>query len=163
MHRIRRRPSSPASSANSPASACTSASIDGIAGSRTKAAIASYESAAGRPATGTPTPELLDFIRNAPPPAPAGVSSAAPRAPAPAVKVSAPAPVDTYRSVQIALNRAGYGPITEDGQPGSETADAIRRFELDNGLPITGEIGDRVLARLVAVGALDSPVSIDCG
>jgi len=129
-------------------------SIDGIAGARTKEAIASYEAAAGRPATGTPTPELLNFIKNAPPPAPAGVESALPRATATSAKV-APPPPDTYRSVQRALNRAGYGPITEDGRPGGETADAIRRFELDNGLPITGDVGDRVLARLVAVGAMD--------
>ncbi len=130
-------------------------SIDGIAGSRTTTAIAAYETAAGRPVTGTPTPELLDFIRSAPPPAPAGVSRAATRAPATSTRVASAPPVDTYRRVQTALNRAGYGPIAVDGQPGSETADAIRRFELDNGLPITGEIGDRVLARLVAVGAMN--------
>jgi peptidoglycan hydrolase-like protein with peptidoglycan-binding domain len=134
-------------------------SIDGIAGERTTAAIATYQAAAGRPATGVPSAELLDFIRNAPPPPAAGVTDT--KAPSTTTlterDIAAAPSADTYRSVQTALNRAGYGPIAVDGQPGNQTADAIRRFELDNGLPITGDIGERLLARLVAVGAMNPP------
>jgi peptidoglycan hydrolase-like protein with peptidoglycan-binding domain len=61
---------------------------------------------------------------------------------------------DTYRKVQLALNQIGYGAIPVDGRAGRETADAIRRFELDYGLPVTGEPGDAVLKRLIAIGAL---------
>ena len=61
-----------------------------------------------------------------------------------------------YRSVQNALNSAGYGPLPADGVPSEETAGAIRRFELDNGLPITGKPGDRVTARLVSIGAMQA-------
>jgi len=61
-----------------------------------------------------------------------------------------------YRSVQNALNQAGYGPLPTDGIPSEETASAIRRFELDNGLPITGKPGDRVTTRLVSIGAMQA-------
>ena len=59
-----------------------------------------------------------------------------------------------YERVQTALNRIGYGPVTVDGTPDDETATAIRRFELDNGLPISGNAGEEVVDRLVAIGAL---------
>ncbi len=129
--------------------------IDGIAGERTKAAIATYQAAAGRTATGEPSAELLDFIKNAPAPPPAGVSETPSITTLTEQDVAAGPSPDTYRNVQTALNRAGYGPITVDGHAGNETADAIRRFELDNGLPVTGEAGERLLARLAAVGALN--------
>jgi peptidoglycan hydrolase-like protein with peptidoglycan-binding domain len=61
---------------------------------------------------------------------------------------------DTYRRVQTALNQIGYGPIAVDGKGSKETADAIRRFELDNGLPLSGVADDAVVRRLVAIGAL---------
>jgi peptidoglycan hydrolase-like protein with peptidoglycan-binding domain len=138
--------------------------IDGIAGSRTKAAIAAYEAAAGRPKTGAPSAELLAYMRNTPLPRPQQVATRSPPA------ANAVRPAETtgsreadpiaertlYRRVQTALNRAGYGPVAADGQPGTETSDAIRRFELDNGLPVTGAVGDRLVARLVAVGAMDA-------
>jgi peptidoglycan hydrolase-like protein with peptidoglycan-binding domain len=59
-----------------------------------------------------------------------------------------------YERVQTALNRIGYGPVPVDGTANEETANAIRRFELDNGLPISGSAGDGVVDRLIAIGAL---------
>jgi peptidoglycan hydrolase-like protein with peptidoglycan-binding domain len=41
-----------------------------------------------------------------------------------------------------------------DGEASEATADAIRRFELDNGLPITGAPSDALIRRLVAIGAV---------
>jgi peptidoglycan hydrolase-like protein with peptidoglycan-binding domain len=60
----------------------------------------------------------------------------------------------SYRIVQGALNRIGYGPVPVDGSAGQETIDAIRRFELDNGLPVSGEPSDALIARLIAIGAI---------
>jgi peptidoglycan hydrolase-like protein with peptidoglycan-binding domain len=68
--------------------------------------------------------------------------------------IDADAAATTYRRVQLALNQIGYGVIPVDGKPGKDTADAIRRFELDYGLPVTGQPNDAVVKRLVAVGAL---------
>jgi peptidoglycan hydrolase-like protein with peptidoglycan-binding domain len=62
----------------------------------------------------------------------------------------------TYRTVQTALNRIGYGPVPVDGTANTPTVDAIRRFELDNGLPVSGEPSDALTARLVAIGAIKS-------
>jgi peptidoglycan hydrolase-like protein with peptidoglycan-binding domain len=135
--------------------------IDGIIGGRTRAAITAYQAAAGLTVTGTPSPELLAFMTT-PPPAPdptaTAAVSAAPAIPDPAAEAAAAraAAAELYRRVQTALNLAGYGPIPVDGQSGQQTAEAIRRFELDNGLTITGEVGDRLAARLVAIGAMQA-------
>ncbi len=72
---------------------------------------------------------------------------------------TAPAPdPGTQRtlSVQKALNLIGYGPVPEDGVAGEATIGAIRRFELDHGLPITGAAGDTLINRLVAIGAMEA-------
>ncbi|HET7715773.1 MAG TPA: peptidoglycan-binding domain-containing protein [Bauldia sp.] len=202
--------------------------IDGISGSRTRAAITAYEKAEGLPVTGQPSDAVLDHITtaslvaakpatagNTPQPvtvaaAPAATpsaalemppaakpvaaalpapnesppaveellsyppSSAGPVAPSPAV-VEPQAPTATATatanppqaslqdigsqrtlSVQRALNLIGYGPVPEDGIAGEATTGAIRRFELDHGLPITGAAGDTVIDRLVAIGAMDA-------
>ncbi|MXN65729.1 peptidoglycan-binding protein [Stappia sp. GBMRC 2046] len=49
---------------------------------------------------------------------------------------------------QSILADLGYGPVAVDGLMGDETASAIRRFELDRGLPITGSLNDRVSEEL---------------
>jgi peptidoglycan hydrolase-like protein with peptidoglycan-binding domain len=61
---------------------------------------------------------------------------------------------DRYLRVQAALNQIGYGPVPASGSEDPETTNAIRRFELDNGLPITGRPGKRVIDRLISIGAL---------
>ncbi len=150
-----------------------SGTIDGIAGSRTAAAIAEWETAAGLPKTGKATPQLLAAMRAPLPtpdttvavaPAVAAVPSAAEldkREQERAAKIAAEQQAiaaarmqANAKLVQDALNRAGYGPVPIDGQVGSATANAIRRFELDNGLPITGEVNDRLMGRLISIGAL---------
>ena len=145
--------------------------IDGRPGSHTSAAISHYEAAAGRPVTGKPTTELLQAMKQplpsaaqpaatAPGPDPvaaeldqreqqrAGTIAAAQKTKA-AVQMQA-----NYRIIQGALNRIGYGPVPVDGSAGQETIDAIRRFELDNGLPVSGEPSDDLIARLIAIGAI---------
>ncbi len=125
--------------------------IDGRPGSRTSAAISRYETAGGRPATGKPTTELLQAMKQ---PLPAAApATAVPASPDPiaaqldqreqqraaaisaAEKTKAAAQAQAnYRLIQGALNRIGYGPVPIDGSASQETIDAIRRFELDNGL-----------------------------
>jgi peptidoglycan hydrolase-like protein with peptidoglycan-binding domain len=177
--------------------------VDGIAGSRTRAAISAFEKARGLSVTGAATSELLDRIKTAslkpvavttpvkpPAHAPTAVPAAKPLLPSAPAAVQAsptekpaalaaippvmtPVPVaapstpaiaaapdpagierQQYQGVQNALNQIGYGPVPADGEQNDETAGAIRRFELDNGLPITGKLGDRLVSRLVAIGAM---------
>jgi hypothetical protein len=55
-------------------------------------------------------------------------------------------------AVQKALANLGYGPIRIDGRSGGATKDAIERFERDRRLPISGEVSDRMVRELNAVG-----------
>jgi peptidoglycan hydrolase-like protein with peptidoglycan-binding domain len=59
-------------------------------------------------------------------------------------------------AIQRALNDIGYGPVAETGVADDATSDAIRRFELDNGLPLTGRPEERVVNRLVSIGAMEA-------
>ena len=143
--------------------------IDGVSGSRTETAIRAFETAAGIPATGAPSADLLAALKRPLPPREtqsiavqsneaaelnrrererAGMIAAEER------RLDAIRLGETYKVVQTALNRIGYGPLSVDGNAGSETLDAIRRFELDNGMPVTGEVGDALVARLYAIGAI---------
>ncbi len=149
--------------------------IDGRGGPRTSAAIAAYERAAGLPPTGNATAELLAELQSPVPPR--GIPAAAPPSDAEARAAQA-AELDrreeeraasiaaeqnarsnaimhqNYRIVQGALNRIGYGPLQVTGQTDEATTDAIRRFELDNGLPITGEASDALITHMIAIGAI---------
>jgi peptidoglycan hydrolase-like protein with peptidoglycan-binding domain len=85
----------------------------------------------------------------APEPTPAAAAASLPNPAAAAER-------QRLQNVQNILNRIGYGPLAANGESTEETANAIRRFELDNGLPITGAPNDRVLSRLTAIGASGS-------
>jgi peptidoglycan hydrolase-like protein with peptidoglycan-binding domain len=106
-------------------------------------------------------PQLLSYP---PQPASAPAAEAAPmvtKASAPVTAADPPAQREDIGarrtlSVQKALNQIGYGPVPEDGVTGEGTIAAIRRFELDNGLPITGAAGDTLIERLVAIGAMEA-------
>jgi peptidoglycan hydrolase-like protein with peptidoglycan-binding domain len=132
--------------------------VDGKTGPMTKAAIEKFQRRAGLELTGVPSEALLASLRKpAKPDRTEPVIEAKPVPPKPVAAGPSPETVaerTRYRKVQVALNDIGYGPVSVDGEPGQETADAIRRFELDNGLPLTGNPTDRVIARLVRIGAL---------
>ena len=127
--------------------------VDGKFGDQTRSAIAAFERGAGLKVTGQPTAELLARARapavQPPKPIPAPERVSAP-IPDPAIAIEQA----RYKRVQAALNSIGYGPVAIDGHAGEETTDAIRRFELDNGLPLEGTPNDRVVARLVKIGAM---------
>lgn len=49
-------------------------------------------------------------------------------------------PHASIKQIQVALRNAGYDPGTTDGLMGSRSRKAIRDFQKDNGLDITGKI-----------------------
>jgi len=51
--------------------------------------------------------------------------------------------------VQELLNEFGYDCGTADGIVGEKTRDAIRRYEQDNGMSVTGSVNDNVLDNLI--------------
>ena len=123
--------------------------VDGRMGPQTKAAISAFEKKIGLIPTGQPSERLLSQIRKG-----------GPRAhladPISTGSIDDPAERARIKRVQEALNEIGYGPIETDGRGGGKTANAIRRFELDNGLPMTGAAGDAVGAKLVLIGAMNT-------
>ena len=54
-------------------------------------------------------------------------------------------------SVQRALTDFGYGQLKPTGNIGSDTLAAIKKFESDRKLPVTGQISDRLVRELTAV------------
>jgi peptidoglycan hydrolase-like protein with peptidoglycan-binding domain len=63
-------------------------------------------------------------------------------------------PTRTVMDVQRALNKAGYGPLTEDGQMGPSTRNALAKFEADRKLPPRGEAKGPVLKLLAATSGV---------
>lgn len=142
--------------------------IDGLTGPQTRAAISRWQNAAGIPATGEATPELLLALQK-----PTASIAPAPVAPVVTVDKDAVAAAvqraeelereqaaidgaQRLRKVQVALSEMGYGPLPTDGTMDRATSDALRGFQLDNGLAVTGENGDDVIKRLVAIGAMQA-------
>lgn len=122
---------------------------DGFAGSRTGAAIVAFERITGREVTGKVSPEVLEAIRAATPAEQNQGDAAITGSVAPAH------PDARVAKVQNALSRAAYGQIRADGVFGPQTRDAIKQFQADHGLPVTGAIDDALLMELATAGALE--------
>ena len=86
-------------------------------------------------------------------------TSAAPASRAP--KTGAESTRDRIANLQHALRRLGYDPGPVDGILGTRTRAAIRAFQADAGLPVTGQVSERlesaVLAALIAAGQKSAP------
>lgn len=57
------------------------------------------------------------------------------------------------RVIQQHLSRRGYDPGPLDGRLGTQTRRAIRAFQRDCGLAVTGAVGDALIDRLVGADA----------
>ena len=60
-------------------------------------------------------------------------------------------PSPRVTAVQRALNDFGYGPLKATGNYGSDTIAAVKKFERDRKMPITGQISPRLLQELSAL------------
>ena len=110
---------------------------DGIMGGRTRAAIRAYQRDAGLPVTGRASSELLDHMKFVTP----TVERKAPP----------PLPIALVIDVQEELARRAYlADERIDGLDGPRTRAAVRRFQNDAGLAITGAIDERLLQELRA-------------
>ncbi len=131
--------------------------LDGINGPATERAIRTYQRSAGQPETGEADEALLALIMlhgdqpqasQVPMPrAKPGFSGTVAEGPGAATDSGIDADPQLMK-VQKALSDLGYGPLTADGLLGANTTAAIKRFELDRGLPPTGEPGRKVIERL---------------
>lgn len=151
--------------------------FDGRMGRDTQAAIEAFQAATGEPLTGKASPELLARIeatsRNAvaiPRSRPgeampaedteiakiisASVPASIPARPMPASAKAGAAPVGLVARIQTGLRNIAYSDVAIDGIAGEQTKAAIRNFEKNYRLPETGEPSQKVLDKLIAIGAL---------
>jgi peptidoglycan hydrolase-like protein with peptidoglycan-binding domain len=108
---------------------------DGKPGPRTRSAVRAYQRDAGLPVTGAPSKELLDHLKFVTPKVharPAAVASSS----------------ELVTDVQRHLYERGYYKSAIDGLAGPATRDAVRRFQGDAGLPVTGAVDQRLLAEI---------------
>ncbi len=70
-----------------------------------------------------------------------------------AVQLPDVARVDTVRAVQRELRQRGYGPLVSDGSVRPATRAAIMAFEYDHGLPLTGQVSEALLRRILFGGS----------
>ena len=138
--------------------------LDGIYGSRTKAAITDFQNDHSLPQDGKVTLRLLTQIllssssrpQEVPVPTESQVVQNATKVKT--VKVPLATSAETadglVARIQAGLRAYGYDDLVVDGQMGQQTSTAIQRFQLDYGMKITGEPSDTVLEKLRDIGAL---------
>lgn len=134
---------------------------DGLLGPKTDAAIRDFETLANMKVTGEPSEELLRALQR-----PARTDShksdslkvdAAARSRNDLISELLNVPPATTGSgqrivaVQRALNDFGYGPVKATGTIGPETTAAIRKFESERKMPVTGQVSARLIRELAAV------------
>ena len=130
--------------------------IDGINGPQTRAAIKRYETDNELKARGQPSSELLDHIqfnqriRDA---VKQSERSDETELEGGSVKI---------RLVQTGLSELGYTPGPVDGVLGEQTKQAIRTFEQDRRLKVTGQVSDVLVRELQAITGLSS-LKVDNG
>lgn len=153
--------------------------IDGIVGTKTRAAIQAFEGKAGLRVSGIPTDALLKAIdaarggASAPAPLPAAAAPAAPVAAVPGPvtpaasrpPAAAPAPrrqpisfdVGRIKAVQTDLKALGYDPGPIDGVVGLKTRITIQIVEERAKLPVTGRPTEALLTAIEAAKAGTGP------
>ena len=125
--------------------------LDGRMGPKTRSAIFAYQRAAKLEETGEPSGRLLAHIRMSSVRGSALVQTATPRE-APS-KIKSP-DEDLLFRIHTGLKRYGMSELKADGIYGSRSAEAIRTFERQHNLPITGKPNTDILRKLIEIGAL---------
>lgn len=115
---------------------------DGVAGLMTRAALMAFEYDHGLPLMADVTPERVEMVTY-------GVPADAKVALQLQVGQIGPEAVGVIRTVQQSLEAVGYAIGAVDGTLSPQTRQSIRDFEIDQGLPETGRVSGRLMARLV--------------
>jgi peptidoglycan hydrolase-like protein with peptidoglycan-binding domain len=111
---------------------------DGVVGSMTRGAIMAFEHDNGLPLTGQANDTLLKSIILGEAGKPGGAAS----------KPQTAEARDMVRSVQRSLVKLGYKPGSASGNLTPETVRAIRAFEADQALPVSGRVSGPLISRL---------------
>ncbi len=141
-----------------------SGEVDGLTGPMTRQAIDEYKVSVGLRGIELTTDELLTSLRNntmvtaaIPTPRPRVEQEVAANAPStPAVPALEPLPPDrVVLKVQAGLRAFGNTAIEVDGVAGDGTRAAIREFQALFRMPVTGEIDDALVDKMVTIGLID--------
>jgi peptidoglycan hydrolase-like protein with peptidoglycan-binding domain len=138
--------------------------VDGVWGAHTDAAVRDFLQATGSKVTPDANETLLRAIAgsnaqrhtqaapHADPIAallaPSNQVRTPPQAVPPQPVSAPPAPSPRVKAVQRALDDFAYGPVSATGVYDADTRAAIERFERSRGLPVTGQISDRLVREL---------------
>jgi len=114
--------------------------VDGQTGPQTLAAIKLYQQQNDLKQTGQISPKLLDHLKFTRKISDASNNTGSISPPA--------APGPDVLKVQETLSLFGYMPGSPDGVLGRSTTDAIKQFEMDRSLPVTGRITSSLLLEL---------------
>jgi photosystem II stability/assembly factor-like uncharacterized protein len=92
--------------------------------------------------------------------APAAKARAGKRKPAAAAPqtTASKTSTDTMRRAQQALNASGYNVGVPDGRGGAQTIAALKKYQADRHLPVTGRLDDVTLKSLGIAGTVSEPV-----
>ena len=119
--------------------------VDGVWGARTDAAVRDFAQATGAKVTADANDALLRAIMAAP----ARHTATPARTNDPIAALIAPS--GRMLAVQRALNDFAYGPVKPTGLYDADTRAAIERFERARGMPVTGQVSDRLVRELSSV------------
>lgn len=127
--------------------------IDGLWGAKTDSAMRDFLQAAGLSTSTEASDSLLLTIKAS---SVRAGQTAAPPARDPIARLLAPlnapsAPSKRVLAVQRGLTDFGYGQIKPTGVIDAETRGAIEKFEREKGLPVTGQMSDRLVRELGAM------------
>ena len=117
--------------------------VDGVAGKRTRLAIADYQRAAGIKVDGEVSGELIEHLRYT-----QQVAAASEFTASVAELEKSPGEAAALRQVQTGLAELGYAPGEITGDMTSATIQAIIQFEMDRGLPKNGAVSPELLAEI---------------
>jgi lipid-binding SYLF domain-containing protein len=138
--------------------------IDGVMGPKTMMAIRNFQSSQGLTASGAMDEATMNALQIKSAAAPT-VNARNPPLPRQQDQFPDPLPqihqsggdigvgptafdLEDVREAQMALRNRGYDPGEMNGMVSSQTLDAIRRFQMANGLPITGRLDQQTQAAL---------------
>lgn len=124
--------------------------IDGLNGPQTRAAIKRYETDNELQGRGQPSSELLDHIKFN-----QRIRDAV-KLPEHSNQTERDSGTERIRLVQTGLSELGYTPGPVDGVLGEQTKQAIRTFEQDRRLEVTGRVSDALVRELQAITGLSS-------
>jgi peptidoglycan hydrolase-like protein with peptidoglycan-binding domain len=120
--------------------------VDGLLGPQTRAAIARYQTANGLTVDGEASEDLLEHVRY----------SRRIREALDQRSDAAEPQVDRVHIIQTGLAELGYSPGPIDGVIGEQTREAIRQFERDRRMAVTGEPTEDLLRELSNVSGISS-------